>query len=80
MKNFKKLNRKELLNILGSGIPDCHINGDSAYCRTDCDCTFGKVCQLNDDGTPGQCVPGGGSGSGGGNCPPGDNSCVEQPY
>ncbi|MCJ7934074.1 MAG: hypothetical protein MUW56_10665 [Chryseobacterium sp.] len=76
---MKKLLRKELSGIVGSGIIDtCHMGGDSAYCWTDCECTFGKVCQLDDDGTPGRCVGGGGN-PGGGGCSPAVN-CEEQPY
>lgn len=79
---MKKISRKDLSTILGSGIDRCHGNGDSAYCWTDCECTFGKACEMNDDGNPGQCVAtGGGGGSGGGTyCPPGDDRCTEQPF
>ncbi|SHL56927.1 hypothetical protein [Chryseobacterium polytrichastri] len=85
MKNIKKLLRKDLSNILGGGGGGCHSNGDSAYCWTDCECTFGKACEMNDDGNPGQCVStGGGGGSGGGGgipyCAPGDDRCTEQPF
>ena len=83
MKKMKKLLRKDLSAIIGSGMIDtCHMNGDSASCWTDCECTFGKACQLDDDGNPGRCVgsgggnPGGG-GSGGCQLP---NDCTEQPY
>ncbi|MCW3160627.1 hypothetical protein [Chryseobacterium oryctis] len=83
MKNFKKLLRKDLSSILGGGPGNCHMNGDSAYCWTDCECTFGKACEMADDGNPGQCVSVGGGGTGGGGtyCPPGDPRCTDQePY
>ncbi|WPO82686.1 hypothetical protein SD427_18285 [Chryseobacterium sp. JJR-5R] len=80
MKNIKKLFRKDLSAILG-GIDSCHSNGDSAYCWTDCECAYGKACEMNDDGNPGSCVAAGGGpgGGGGGNCPPGDLRCTDQP-
>lgn len=81
MKNLKKLEIKELLNILGKGGSGCHMNGDSAYCWSDCDCAFGRACEMSDDGNAGQCVTVGGGGSGGGNpCFNGNNNCTEQPY
>ncbi|MBM7418099.1 MULTISPECIES: hypothetical protein [Chryseobacterium] len=83
MKNIKKLLRKDLSTILGGAGSGCHTNGDSAYCWTDCECTFGKACEMNDDGNPGQCVAVGGGGGGGGGtpyCPPGDDRCTEQPF
>ncbi|WP_175620369.1 hypothetical protein [Chryseobacterium schmidteae] len=82
MKNIKKLLRKDLSKILGGAGSGCHTNGDSAYCWTDCECTFGKACEMNDDGNPGQCVAVGGGGGGGGTpyCPPGDDRCTDQPY
>lgn len=79
---MKKLLRKDLSTILGSGINGCHSNGDSAYCWTDCECTYGKACEMPDDGNPGSCVsvgsPGGGGNPGGG-CPPG-MICEEEPF
>lgn len=82
MKNIKKLTRKELTLITGAGPDRCHMNGDSAYCWTDCECTFGKACEMADDGNPGTCVSvgGGGNGGGGNGCLPGDPRCTEQPY
>lgn len=84
MKNIKKLLRKDLSNILGSGGGGCHSNGDSAYCWTDCECTFGKACEMNDDGNPGSCIAVGGGGNPGGGgipyCPPGDDRCTDQPF
>lgn len=83
MKNIKKLLRKDLSNILGGG-GGCHSNGDSAYCWTDCECTFGKACEMNDDGNPGSCIAVGGGGNPGGGgipyCPPGDDRCTDQPF
>lgn len=78
MKTMKKLLRKDLTLILGSGGGGCHMNGDSAYCWSDCECTFGKACEMADDGNPGTCVPAGGGNPGGG-CQPIQN-CEEQPY
>ncbi|MBK1894667.1 hypothetical protein [Chryseobacterium paridis] len=79
---MKKLLRKDLLTILGNGINECHSNGDSAYCWTDCECTHGKACEMLDDGNPGSCVsvgsPGGGGNPGGG-CPAGV-ICHEEPF
>lgn len=66
MKNIKKLMRQDLSIILGGAGSGCHMNGDSAYCWTDCECTFGKACEMNDDGNPGQCIAVGGGGGGGG--------------
>lgn len=81
MKTMKKLLRKDLTLILGSGGGGCHMNGDSAYCWSDCECTFGKACEMADDGNPGTCVSvgGGNPGGGGGGCEPIQN-CEEQPY
>lgn len=80
MKNLKKLSRKELSSLSGAGGSGCHTNGDSAYCWTDCECAFGKACELNDDGNPGSCVAaGGGPGGGGPYCPPGYPRCTDQP-
>lgn len=80
MRKMKKLFRKDLSTILGAGINGCHMNGESAYCWTDCDCAFGRACEMDDDGNPGRCitvgVPGGG---GGGGCNPPSN-CEEQPF
>ncbi|WP_172281883.1 hypothetical protein AAEU33_04530 [Chryseobacterium sp. Chry.R1] len=79
---MKKLVRKDLLTILGSGGNGCHNSGDSAYCWTDCECTYGKACEMQDDGNPGTCVsvgsPGGGN-PGSGGCPPG-MICEEEPF
>lgn len=81
MKTMKKLLRKDLTLILGSGGNGCHMNGDSAYCWSDCECSFGKACEMADDGNPGTCVSvgGGNPGGGGGGCQPIQN-CEEQPY
>lgn len=81
MKTMKKLLRKDLTLILGNGGGGCHMNGDSAYCWSDCECTFGKACEMADDGNPGTCVSvgGGNPGGGGGGCEPIQN-CEEQPY
>ncbi|WP_131724390.1 hypothetical protein [Chryseobacterium indologenes] len=78
---MKKLLRKDLTLILGSGGNGCHMNGDSAYCWSDCECSFGKACEMADDGNPGTCVSAGGGnpGGGGGGCQPIQN-CEEQPY
>ncbi|MGG5209276.1 hypothetical protein ACQWU4_10015 [Chryseobacterium sp. MIQD13] len=78
---MKKLLRKDLSTILGSGPGGCHMNGDSAYCWTDCECTFGKACEMADDGNPGTCIAvGGGPGTGGpiGCIPP--SICEEEPF
>jgi hypothetical protein len=84
MKKMKKLLRKDLTSILGGG-SGCHMNGDSAYCWSDCECSFGRACEMADDGNPGTCVsvgggnPGGGTGGGGGCFPP--SRCEEEmPY
>lgn len=81
MKTMKKLLRKELSTILGSGIDNCHMGGDSYNCQNDCQCSWGKACETYEDGTPGQCIAvgGGGGGTGGGGCIP-PNDCTEQPY
>ncbi|WP_418122131.1 hypothetical protein ACNFU2_14475 [Chryseobacterium sp. PTM-20240506] len=79
---MKKLFRKDLLTILGSGGNGCHSSGDSAYCWTDCECTYGKACEMQDDGNPGTCVNIGSPGSGGN---PGSGCsqgmiCEEEPF
>ncbi|KFF09176.1 hypothetical protein [Chryseobacterium luteum] len=81
MRKMKKLLRKDLSTILGSGVNGCHTNGDSAYCWTDCECAFGRACEMDDDGNPGRCVSAGGGnpGGGGGGCVP-PNICEEQPF
>lgn len=80
MKKMKKLLRKDLSTIIGSGVIDsCHMGGDSASCWTDCECTFGKACQLDDNGSPGRCVGNGNPGGGGTGCLP-PNDCTEQPF
>ncbi|WP_276733629.1 hypothetical protein [Chryseobacterium carnipullorum] len=78
---MKKLLRKYLSTILGAGINGCHMNGDSAYCWTDCECAFGRACEMDDDGNPGRCVSAGGGGGnpGGGGCNP-PSICEEQPF
>ncbi|WP_336962349.1 hypothetical protein [Chryseobacterium contaminans] len=79
---MKKLLRKDLSTILGSGIDSCHMGGDSYNCQNDCECSWGKACETYEDGTPGQCIAvgggGGGTGGSGGCIPP--NDCTEQPY
>ncbi|SFN67819.1 hypothetical protein SAMN05421594_3797 [Chryseobacterium oleae] len=72
MKKIRKFSRKDLSTILGGGIGGCHMNGDSAYCWTDCECTFGKACEMDDDGNPGRCVSVGGGNPGGG----GTGGCI----
>lgn len=81
MGKMKKLLRKDLSKILGAGINGCHMNGDSAYCWTDCECAFGRACEMDDDGNPGRCVSAGGGGGnpGGGGCNP-PSICEEQPF
>jgi len=79
MRKMKKLLRKDLSTILGSGISGCHMNGESAYCWTDCECAFGRACEMDDDGNPGRCVSVGGGGSPGGGCPSGI-ICEEEPF
>lgn len=85
MKKMKKLLRKDLSTIIGSGMIDtCHMSGDSYNCQNDCQCSWGKGCEMYEDGSPGQCIavgggnPGGGGPGGGGCLPP--NDCTEQPY
>lgn len=80
MRNIKKISRKDLSVILGGGIGGCHMNGDSADCRTDCDCSFGKGCEMYEDGSPGKCIAvGGGGNPGGGGCIP-PTICEEEPF
>lgn len=81
MRNIKKISRKNLAVILGGGGNGCHMNGDSAYCWKDCDCTFGKACEMDADGNPGTCVAvgGGNPGGGGGGCIP-PTICEEEPF
>ncbi|WP_223557964.1 hypothetical protein [Chryseobacterium lathyri] len=83
MRKMKKLLRKDLSTILGNGIGGCHMNGDSAYCWTDCECTFGKACEMYDDGNPGSCIAVGGGGNPGGGgtggCIP-PTICEEEPF
>jgi hypothetical protein len=80
MKQMKKLLRKDLSTILGNGTDNCHMGGDSYNCQNDCQCAWGKACEMYEDGSPGQCIAvgGGGGGTGGGCIPP--NDCTEQPY
>ncbi|AKK72598.1 hypothetical protein HX13_15495 [Chryseobacterium sp. P1-3] len=83
MRKMKKLTRQELQTIHGNGIGDnCHMGGDSYNCQSDCQCAWGKACEMYDDGSPGQCIAvgGGGNPGGGGNtCIP-PTICVEEPY
>ncbi|ROS14347.1 hypothetical protein EDF65_3121 [Chryseobacterium nakagawai] len=81
MKTMKKLLRKDLSTILGNGIDSCHMGGDSYNCQSDCQCAWGKACEMYEDGSPGQCIAvgGGGNPGGGGGCIP-PNDCTEQPY
>ncbi len=80
MKKMKKISRKELSTISGAGPGGCHMNGNSAYCWSDCDCTFGSACEMADDGNPGSCIHVGFPGGGGGTtCNP-PSICEEQPY
>lgn len=78
MKTMKKLLRKDLSTILGSGGGGCHWGGDSYNCQDDCQCAWGNVCQMYDGGGEGQCVRGGSGNPGGGCNPP--NDCTEQPF
>ena len=77
MKTMKKLLRKDLSTILGNGIDSCHMGGDSYNCQNDCQCAWGKACETYEDGSPGQCIAVGASGTGG--CTP-PTICVEEPY
>lgn len=82
MKKMKKLLRKDLSTILGSGLGDgCHMGGDSYNCQNDCQCTFGSACEMYENGSAGQCIPVGGNpgGGGGGGCNP-PSRCEEQPF
>lgn len=83
MKTMKKLLRKDLSSILGSGGNECHMGGDSYNCQSDCECAWGKACEMYEDGTPGQCIAVGGGGNPGGGgtggCTP-PSICEEQPY
>lgn len=82
MKQMKKLLRKDLSTILGNGIDNCHMGGDSYNCQNDCQCAWGKGCEMYEDGSPGQCIGSGGGtggGTGGGGCIP-PNDCTEQPF
>ncbi|KFF22410.1 hypothetical protein [Chryseobacterium sp. JM1] len=72
MKKIKKFSRKDLSAILGGGGNGCHMNGESAYCWTDCECNFGRACEMDDDGNPGRCVSVGGGTPGGG----GTGGCI----
>lgn len=56
------MSRKELSEIKGGD----SSTGNQANCWSDTQCAPGNVCQLNDDGNPGQCVSGGSSGNAGG--------------
>lgn len=53
----------------------CHMNGDSVFCWTDCECTFGKAREMYDDGNPGSCIAVGGGGDPGGD---GTGGCTPQ--
>lgn len=82
MRKIKKISRKNLSAILGGGIDSCHMNGDSAYCYNDCECAFGRACEMYDDGNPGRCIGVGGGNPGGGGtggCTP-PTICVEEPF
>ncbi|CAI8848275.1 RSAM-modified peptide [Chryseobacterium sp. IT-36CA2] len=82
MKTMKKLLRKDLSTILGSGPGGCHMGGNSYNCQDDCQCAWGYACEMYEDGNPGQCIAvggGGNPGGGGGGCNP-PSICEEQPY
>lgn len=80
MKTMKKLLRKDLSAILGSGIDGCHMGGNSYNCQDDCQCAWGYACEMYEDGNPGRCIAvGGGGNPGGGGCTP-PSICEEQPY
>jgi len=82
MRKMKKLLRKDLSTILGAGGSGCHMNGESAYCWTDCDCNYGRACEMYDDGSPGKCISvggGGNTGGGPGGCIP-PTICEEEPF